>query len=80
MKKGELNKLIRERTQVIVAKLPVQLNRKQTNLIETAVKEVVLSVAEDIQKADLIPQEAKDAQEKLQRIQSLWSEINKELL
>lgn len=80
MKKGELNKLIRERTQVIVSRLPVQLNRKQTNLIETAVKEVVLSVAEDIQKADLIPQEAKDAQEKLQRIQSLWSEINKELL
>lgn len=80
MKKGELNKLIRERTQAIVSRLPVQLNRKQTNLIETAVKEVVLSVAEDIQKADLIPQEAKDAQEKLQRIQSLWSEINKELL
>lgn len=77
MKKGELNKLIRERAAIILDRTPVNLKPKERRLVESAIKEVVQSISEDMMKLDnteLVQQE-----EELQEIKSLWKKLTNKL-
>lgn len=77
MKKGELNKLIRERVAIILDRMPVDLKPKERRLVESAIKEVIQSISEEMMRLDntgLVQQG-----EELQEIKALWKELNDKL-
>lgn len=77
MNNARLTRTIRERVSQVVDRLPMELTPKQQRMMETAVKEIVSQIAEDITRADNPQIEAMESE--LAEIRSLWKQINKKL-
>lgn len=75
MTNAQLTRTIRERVAQVVDRLPIELTPKQQRMMETAVKEIVAQIAEDITKADNPQIDAMESE--LAEIRSLWKQINK---
>lgn len=77
MTNAQLTRTIRERVAQVVDRLPIELTPKQQSLMETAVREVVAQIAEDITRADNPQIEAMESE--IAEIRSLWKQINTKL-
>ena len=76
MKRGELNNLIRDYSERVIEKSPVQMNRRHKALLKTAIKEVVIAILEEVRVEEL-PENTKAQQEELERMKRVLSEFKK---